>query len=86
MRRFTVEVMRRLDAAGIDSFLPDLPGCNESEQPLVLQRLEDWQSAAAQAARHFAATHILAIRAASLSVSGSRTAPASTAEVRAPAN
>ena len=34
MRRLTVEVMRRLDAAGIDCFLPDLPGCNESLQPL----------------------------------------------------
>ena len=28
LRRFTVGVMRRLDAAGIDCFLPDLPGCN----------------------------------------------------------
>ena len=27
LRRFTVEVMRRLDNAGVDSFLPDLPGC-----------------------------------------------------------
>jgi len=36
MRRFTVEVMRRLDNAGIDSFLPDLPGGNESSQALQL--------------------------------------------------
>lgn len=62
MRRFTVEVMRRLDGAGIDSFLPDLPGCNESEQNLALVEPEDWRMALEAAARHFGATHVLAIR------------------------
>lgn len=62
MRRFTVEVVRRLDAGGVDSFLPDLPGCNESLQPLDRQTPADWQSAVATAARHFAATHLLGIR------------------------
>lgn len=63
LRRFTVEVMRRLDAAGIDSLLPDLPGCNESLLPLTDQTLEGWQAAAAQAAKALGATHVLAIRA-----------------------
>lgn len=62
MRRFTVEVMRRLDGAGIDSILPDLPGCNESERDLAQVEPEDWRMALEAAARHFGATHVLAIR------------------------
>ncbi len=62
MRRLTVEVMRRLDKSGIDSFLPDLPGCNESTQDLALVEPEDWRMALEAAARHFGATHLLAIR------------------------
>jgi hypothetical protein len=62
MRRFTVEVMRRLDVGGVDSFLPDLPGCNESLQPLDRQTPADWHSAVATAARYFGATHVLGIR------------------------
>jgi len=62
LRRQTVEVMRRLDASGIDSFLPDLPGCNESLQPLEVQTPEDWQDAVSFAALHFGATHVLGIR------------------------
>ena len=62
LRRLTVEVMRRLDARGIDSFLPDLPGCNESLQPLERQEAASWLSAMTSAARHFGATHVLGIR------------------------
>ena len=62
LRRFTVEVMRRLDGAGYDCFLPDLPGCNESLQDLSLVEPEDWSTAMHAAARHFRATHVLAIR------------------------
>jgi len=62
LRHFTVEVMRRLHRSGIDSFLPDLPGCNESLAPLESQDLAAWRGAAAEAAGHFAATHVLAIR------------------------
>ena len=62
MRRFTVEVMRRLDNAGVDSFLPDLPGCNESLQLLELQTPETWRDAVAAAANHFRASHVLGIR------------------------
>lgn len=66
LRRFTVEVMRRLDAAGIDSFLPDLPGCNESLSPLETQTLEGWRAAITSAANALGVTHVLAIRAGAL--------------------
>ncbi len=62
MRRLTMEVMRRLDGSGIDSMLPDLPGCNESTLNLALVEPEDWRMALDAAARHFGATHVLAIR------------------------
>jgi hypothetical protein len=61
-RRFLVETMRRLDHAGIDSFLPDLPGCNESLQPFAEQSLATWRAAMIAALRHFAATEILSLR------------------------
>lgn len=62
LRRLTVEVMRRLDGAGIDAFLPDWPGCNESLAPLEAQAFEDWREAADMAAAHFRANRVLAIR------------------------
>lgn len=62
MRRLTVEIMRRLDAAGIDCFLPDLPGCNESLQAFEVQTLDTWRAAMTAAAGHFDATHVLGIR------------------------
>jgi hypothetical protein len=63
LRRFTIEVMRRLDRAGIDSLLPDLPGCNESLAPLHDQTLAGWRSAMIAATQDLRATHVLAIRA-----------------------
>ncbi|MFC3214323.1 alpha/beta hydrolase family protein [Novosphingobium panipatense] len=62
LRRLTVRVMRNLADAGIDTFLPDLPGCNESLQDLAQQEPADWLDAAMAAARHFGATHTLGIR------------------------
>lgn len=62
LRRLTVEVMRRLNGAGIDSFLPDLPGTNESLAPLITQALEGWTGAMLAAANHFRANRVLAIR------------------------
>lgn len=62
LRHFTVETLRRLDEAGIDSVLPDLPGCNESLAPLEAQTLAGWRDAASTAAAHFGATHVLTIR------------------------
>ena len=66
LRRFTIEVMRRLDKAGIDSFLPDLPGCNDSLAPLEEQTLAGWKAGMAGAAHILRATHVLAIRAGAL--------------------
>lgn len=66
LRRFTIEVMRQLDAAGVDTVLPDLPGCNESLAPLAQQTLTSWRTAAAAAAHTFGATNILALRAGAL--------------------
>lgn len=61
-RRFLIETQRRLDAAGVDSILPDLPGCNESLQAFTAQSLGSWRNAMACAARHFRATHVLGVR------------------------
>lgn len=62
LRRLTVETMRRLDAAGIDCFLPDLPGTNESQAQLAQQTLAGWTGAMLAAANHFRAGRVLAIR------------------------
>lgn len=62
LRRFTVEIMRRLDRAGIDTMLPDLPGTNESLLELEAQDAVRWRKAMQTAARHFAATHVLGVR------------------------
>jgi hypothetical protein len=66
LRHFTVEMMRLLDGSGMDSFLPDLPGQNESLAPLRDQTLESWRDEALTAAQFFRATHILTIRAGAL--------------------
>lgn len=66
LRRLTLETMRRLHEAEIDSFLPDLPGCNESLASLKAQTLEGWRAAAEAACDQFGATHVLAIRAGAL--------------------
>jgi len=62
LRRFTVESMRRLDHAGIDAFLPDLPATNESLQSLDRQTPASWRAAMVAAAAHFRASHVLALR------------------------
>ena len=71
LRRTLCEVMRRLDLAGFDSVMPDLPGQNESLQPLTAQTLPGWQTAAADAAENWQVTHVLSVR------SGALAAPAS---------
>lgn len=65
-RRQIAQTMRRLDNSGIDCFLADLPGCNESLQPLEIQNLDSWRIAAAAAAKHFGATHVLTVRASAI--------------------
>jgi len=62
LRRFTIQMMRSCDESGVDSFLPDLPGCNESLASLEKQTLESWRNVALNAAQAFRATHVLAIR------------------------
>lgn len=61
-RRMLIETQRRLGALGVDSMLPDLPGCNESLQAFAAQSLGSWRAAMEAASRHFAATHVLAVR------------------------
>ncbi|WP_353229212.1 hypothetical protein [Novosphingobium sp.] len=61
-RRLLVRTMRGIDAQGIDSFMPDLPGTNESGQPFASQSLHGWRQAMAVAAKHFGATCVLAVR------------------------
>ena len=68
MRRLTIEVLRRLDAAGIDGVLPDLPGCNESLVPLEACGLDDWRAAASAAVERFRPSHVLAVRGGGLMV------------------
>ncbi|RPF68837.1 hypothetical protein [Aurantiacibacter spongiae] len=66
LRHFTVEIMRRLDRAGIDSLLPDLPGLNESLAPLGEQSLDRWRTAIAALARESGVTHVVTLRAGAL--------------------
>lgn len=66
LRRFTIAAMRALDELGVDSFLPDLPGCNESLVPLAEQTLSGWRTCAEEAAHQTGATHVLGVRAGAL--------------------
>ncbi|TIX50747.1 hypothetical protein E5222_06515 [Alteraurantiacibacter aquimixticola] len=63
LRHLTVATIRALEAAGITSVLPDLPGCNESPSPLEEQDLDSWRKAARLAAEQHGCTHVLTIRA-----------------------
>lgn len=62
MRRQLVQLMRRLTEAGIGAVLPDLPGWNESLEPLETQTLAFWREAMVEAAQVCGATHVLAFR------------------------
>lgn len=62
LRRFTFSLMRALDEAGIDSALPDWPGCHESLAPMANQTLSAWRTYVDQAAKRFKATHIFTLR------------------------
>ncbi len=61
-RRTILQTMRALDGHGVATYMPDLPGCNESMSPLAEQDIASWRSAAARAADTFGATHILSLR------------------------
>ncbi len=62
VRRMLVQAMRALDALGVGSILPDLPGCNESQSALEVQDLASWRSAVVAAAEQLGATHVAALR------------------------
>lgn len=66
MRRQMVLVMRALAESGVNSLMPDLPGCNESALPLADQTLSHWQSAMGEAAKQVKATHAFAVRSGAL--------------------
>jgi hypothetical protein len=61
-RRVLASTMRALAEKGIASFLPDLPGTNESSADLVDQDISRWQDAVSAAAEQHGATHIASIR------------------------
>jgi hypothetical protein len=62
MRRVIVSAMRHLERFGIASFLPDLPGCNESIADLTTHSLSTWKLAMASAANRGNSTHIASLR------------------------
>ncbi len=62
VRRMLVEAMRTLASHGVSSYLPDLPGCNESLADISTQKLADWQRAVIEAAKQLGATHIASLR------------------------
>ena len=66
LRRLTIEVMRRLDASGVDCFLPDLAGCHDSMADLSAQSLSNWRTAVALCVEQFGATHVFSLRAGAL--------------------
>jgi len=62
MRSTLVAVMRHLSNNGIASYLPDLPGCNESLVPFNLQNLSLWRDAMQNCVQQYNITHIFALR------------------------
>lgn len=84
LRRLLAETLRLLGATGIGAVLPDLPGTNESVAPLDTQTLAGWRAAMARAAKHFSASHVLAVRGGALvspALPGWHYAPASGAAI-----
>jgi hypothetical protein len=69
MRRMLVDIMRALDSLQICSFLPDLPGTNESLVPLEQVAVSDWQSAMKSCAQQYHISHITSFRGGALTVS-----------------
>ena len=62
VRRMLVGAMRDLATCGVATYLPDLPGCNESLALMPEQDLAIWRAAMALAAQRLGATHVAAIR------------------------
>lgn len=62
VRRMLVEAMRALAERGLRTYLPDLPGCNESLADISGQTIPAWQNAIQAASRQFGTTHIASLR------------------------
>ena len=62
VRRMLVETMRALAERGVRTYLPDLPGCNESLADISAQTLTEWRSAIEAASVQFRATHVASLR------------------------
>ena len=74
MRKMMVDVMRSLHALEISSFLPDLPGTNESLVPLEQVTLPEWQEAVRACAQQHQISHIASFRGGALTVAGIQSA------------
>lgn len=68
MRRMLVDVMQSLESLQICSFLPDLPGTNESLVALDQISLADWQGAVWACAQQHDISHLASFRGGALAV------------------
>lgn len=68
MRRMLVDVMQSLESLQICSFLPDLPGTNESLVTLDQVSLTDWQGAIQACAQQHDISHLASFRGGALTV------------------
>lgn len=74
MRRMLVDVMHALAGLDVGSFLPDLPGTNESLVALEQVHLADWRNALQACARQHHISHIASFRGGALAVAELQTA------------
>ncbi len=70
VRAMLVRAMRGLAERGVTTFLPDLPGCNESLARIAEQSIASWQQAMAAAVGQLGATHVASIRGGALVAGG----------------
>jgi hypothetical protein len=74
-RRLIAQMMRLLDARGIGTLIPDLPGAGESLVDLEAIRFEDWQSAVQSCVEAVKPSAISAIRGGCLLDAGASSLP-----------
>ena len=68
MPKMLADVIRSLETIEIGSFLPDLPGTNESKIDLGQVTLSDWQNALKACAQQHKISHIASFRGGALTV------------------
>jgi hypothetical protein len=66
VRAMLVGAMRELAGRNVATFLPDIPGCNDSLAPIFSQSIESWRDAAVEAAHQLGATHVASVRSGAL--------------------